>query len=76
MSIENLLRKSMLKTALRHLLNHTGKTPDRTARNIRELLELFFSDDVPPSLSYDELLNMIMSHSSEECVSFIISRLS
>lgn len=75
MSVESHLRESMLKTALIHLLRNQQKSPDRTARNIQEVLERFSQAGKNPMFDYEELLQVIKSVSREDCVDWIMKRI-
>lgn len=69
------IRESVLKTALVHLLKNGGKSPERTARNIQELL-LKFNPDTETVLSYLNLLSLVKSKPWEECLEIILKKLS
>lgn len=75
MSVENNLRLSMLKTALFHQLKNHKKSPERTARNIEEILQLFAKvdpdkqDGLP---GHKELLDLLQTHSREDCLDLIL----
>ena len=78
MSVENQLRLAMLKTALRHLLKNREKSPERTARNIEELLQRF--EQLHPAVQglfpdYQELLAILRSTPGEECIGQILCRI-
>lgn len=75
MSVESHLRESMLKTALNHLLRNQQKSPDRTARNIQEVLARFSQADKNMLLDYEELLQIIKSFSREDCVDWIMKQI-
>ena len=78
MSVENHLRLAMLETALRHLLKNRKKSPERTARNMEELLQRF--EQHHPAMQgmfpdYQELLSIILSSPDEECIGQILCRI-
>lgn len=79
MSLENRLRSAMLRTVLNHLLKNQEKSPERTARNIGEVL-LKYSQLPQPAdyapIGYDELLDIIRSHSREDSIELILNRFS
>lgn len=78
MSVENNLRLSMLKTALFHLLRNHKKSPERTARNIEELLQIYAQFHPNPEAvlpGHRELLELLQTHSREECIDVILHRL-
>lgn len=75
MSVENNLRLSMLKTALLHLLKNCKKSPERTARNIEEMLQIyaqFHPNTVSDLPGHKELLELLQTHSREECIDIIL----
>lgn len=75
MSVENNLRLSMLKTALFHLLRNYKKSPDRTARNIEELLQIYmqFHPNVQANLpDHNALLVLLETYSREKCLELIL----
>lgn len=76
MSVESHLRESMLKTALLHLLKHQKNSPDRTARNIQELLNRFPTDRFAASWSYEELLEIVKNGTRDECLDWVMRRIS
>jgi hypothetical protein len=73
--IRKRIRESALKTALLHQLRNGRKSPERTARNLKELLEKFspISADL---FSYSDLVLLIKSCSWEECLDIIMHKLS
>ncbi|MBT9778663.1 hypothetical protein GPL15_19435 [Clostridium sp. MCC353] len=78
MSVENNLRLSMLKTALFHLLRNHKKSPERTARNIEEMLQIYVQFHPDPGTKlpgHNELLALLQTHSREECIDIILHRL-
>ena len=70
------LRESVFKTALFHLLKNSKKSPERTARNIEELLLKFNPASGEWQLDYGELLQLIQTSSREECINYIMSKIS
>lgn len=68
------IRESVLKTALFHQLKNGQKAPERTARNLRELL-LKFSPASSELFTYEELLIMIKNCSRDDCLNLIIQKL-
>ncbi|MDF2886388.1 MAG: hypothetical protein K0R23_773 [Lacrimispora sp.] len=68
------IRESVLKTALLHQLKNGQKAPERTARNLRELLQKF-NPASSELFTYDELLIMIKSYSRDDCLNLIIQKL-
>ena len=70
------LRESMFKTALFHFLKNSKKSPERTARNIEELLNKFHPSPCECRIKYDELLQLIRTSSMEECISYIMDKVS
>lgn len=76
MSVESHLRESMLRTALLHLLKHQNHSPERTARNIQELLKRFEPGRSDSPCSYEELLDIIKHGTREECLDFVMKRIS
>lgn len=70
------LRESVFKTALFHLLKNCKKSPERTARNIEELLLKFKPANTGDSFTYSELLNLIKNFSQEDCISYIMNKIS
>lgn len=76
MSVESHLRASMLKTALLHLLKHHKSSPERTARNIQELLSRFNTDRSGSPLSYEDLLGIVKRSTPEECLDWVMNRIS
>ncbi len=73
-TLHNHIRESVLKTALLHLLKNGQKAPERTARNLCELLQKF-SPATSDLFTYDELLIMIKSCSRDDCLNLIIQKL-
>jgi len=69
------IRESVLKTALLHQLRNGQKAPERTARNLIEML-LKFSPISKELFTFNELLFMIKSCSREECLNLIMQKLS
>ena len=47
------LRESVFKTALFHFLKNSKKSPERTARNIEELLNKFSTSPCECRMKYD-----------------------
>ena len=76
MSVESHLRESMLRTALLHLLKHQNNSPERVARNIQELLKRFDAGRSDSPCSYEELLDIIRHSSREECLDWVMHRIS
>lgn len=74
-SLQEHIRESVLKTALFHMLKNGHKSPERTARNIEELL-LKFNHGSGEIFHASELLTLIKSQSPEECLNTIMNRLS
>lgn len=75
MSVEDNLRLSMLKTALFHLLRNHKKSPERTARNIEELLQIYaqFHPDRKSNLpGHKELLDLLETHAREDCLDLLL----
>lgn len=69
------IRESVLKTALFHQLRNGRKSPERTARNIEELLQKFSPGSM--ELFHDaELPVLIKSCTTEECLDIIMKKLS
>ncbi|MBE7721130.1 hypothetical protein [Lacrimispora indolis] len=69
------IRESVLKTALLHQLRNGQKSPERTARNLEELLQKF--NPISAELfSYSDLVSLIKSCSWEECLDIIMHKLS
>lgn len=76
MSLERRLRESMLRTALLHLLKNQKKCPERTARNILEMLLRFNPSGQADSYHYKNLIKVIGSCSREDCINWIMNHLS
>ena len=76
MSLESHLRESVLRTALLHLMKNQNKSPERTARNIAELLSLMPNPPQKGCPQYEELLRAVQSYPGEEFLSWIMKRLS
>lgn len=76
MSLERHLRESMLRTTLLHLLKDQKRCPERTARNILEMLLRFNPSGQADSYQYENLLKAIGSRSKEDCVNWIMDHLS
>lgn len=76
MSVESHLRESMLRTALLHLLKHQNNSPERVARNIQELIKRFDTGHSRPSCPYAELLDIIRHGTREECLDWVMHRIS
>ncbi len=69
------IRESVLKTALFHQLKNGKKSPERTARNLEELLQKF--NPISTELfSYSDLISLIKDCSWEECLDIIMNKLS
>ena len=75
MTIHKHIRESVLKTALLHQLKNGQKAPERTARNLIELL-MKYNPAASELYTYDDLLSMIKRSSTEECLEFIMQKLS
>ena len=75
-SMQEHLKESVFKTALIHFLRNSKKSPERTARNIEELLVKFSPQETRKRPDYDELLRLIKTSSLEECISCIMNKLS
>lgn len=75
-SMQEHLKESVFKTALIHFLRNSKKSPERTARNIEELLVKFSPQETGRRLEYDELLQLIKTASLDDCIRFIMNRLS
>ncbi|MBE5991733.1 MAG: hypothetical protein E7247_04970 [Paenibacillaceae bacterium] len=73
-TLHNHIRESVLKTALFHQLKNGQKAPERTARNLRELLQKF-SPASSELFTYEELLIMIKNCSRDDCLNKIIQKL-
>lgn len=75
-SMQEHLKESVFKTALFHFLKNSKKSPERAARNIEELLIKFspLLDERLPG--YAELLQLIKTSTLEECISYIMNRIS
>ncbi|HBD00872.1 MULTISPECIES: hypothetical protein [Clostridia] len=74
-TIHKHIRESVLKTALLHQLRNGQKSPERTARNLEELLEKF--NPLSAELfSYSDLVVLIKSCTMEECLDIIMHKLS
>ena len=67
------LRESVFKTALFHFLRNSKKSP---ARNIEELLNKFNTSPCECRMKYDELLQLIKTSSMEDCISYIMDKIS
>lgn len=74
-AIHKHIRESVLKTALLHQLRNGQKSPERTARNLEELLQKF-SPISAELFSYSDLVALIKSCSWEECLDIIMHKLS
>ncbi len=74
-AIHKHIRESVLKTALLHQLKNGRKSPERTARNMEELL-LKFNPGSDGLFHYTDLLALIKNSSPEECLDIIIRKLS
>ncbi len=74
-TIHKHIRESVLKTALLHQLRNGQKSPERTARNLEELLEKF-SPITAELFSYSDLVALIKSCTREECLDIIMRKLS
>jgi hypothetical protein len=70
--IHKRIRESVLKTALIHQLRNGKKSPERTTRNILELLLKFSPNKL---FHYDELLTLIKKSSPEECLEVIMQKI-
>ncbi|MDR0923389.1 MAG: hypothetical protein LBT06_14000 [Hungatella sp.] len=74
-TIHQHIRESVLKTALFHQLKNGQKSPERTARNLEELLDKF-SPISAELFSYSDLVALIKNCSREECLDIIMHKLS
>lgn len=74
MSIHNHIRETVLKTALLHQLKNGQNSPERAARNVKELLQKF-NPASPQLISYGDLLLLIKTCSKEECLDMIMQKL-
>ena len=74
-TIHKHIRESVLKTALLHQLRNGQTSPERTARNLEELLEKF-SPIAAELFSYSDLVALIKSCTREECLDIIMHKLS
>lgn len=71
-AIHKHIRESLLKTALIHQLKNGQKSPERTARNILELLLKFTPVEL---FNYNDLLSLIKNSSREECLDIIMRKI-
>lgn len=69
------IRESVLKTALMRLLKNGRKSPERTARNILELL-VKFNPAAADLFDYSGLSSLIKTTAWEECLDVILKKLS
>lgn len=69
------IRESVLKTALLHQLRNGQKSPERTARNLEELMQKF-NPMTAELVSYSDLVSLIKNCSLEECLDIIMHKLS
>ncbi len=74
-AIQQHLKESVLKTALYHLLRNREKSPERTARNMEELLHRFQPAAGNGLFTYENLLLLINNYSMEDCLNMIIDQL-
>lgn len=75
LTIHQHIRESVLKTALMRLLKNGQKSPERTARNIIELL-VKFNPASADLFEYSSLSSLIKTTAWEECLDMILKKLS
>lgn len=75
MSYEGRLRQSVLKTALAHQLKNMEKAPQRTVRNMREILEKFTGTVPGPAFTEEVLLKLVQEKPSQEVLDYILRNL-
>lgn len=75
LTIHQHIRKSVLKTALMRMLKNGQKSPERTARNVLELL-VKFNPASADLFDYSSLSSLIKTTSREECLDIILKKLS
>lgn len=74
-AIRKHIRESVLKTALLHQLKNGQRSPERTARNMEELL-IKYSPAAAGLIHYTDLLALVKSSSPDECLDKIMRKLS